>query len=480
MIKPSTSLLTFSLLSLGLIGCGSDAPEPNEVRSRLSTDLARILRETNAAQQGATAELPGLGAFGMLGSAFGSSSDDSGPSFRLMQDFTRRITGGGTAPRHGLAPADPVEDRIDTDEIVDYLNTTIFTDANHVGDGVYDIPSSLACTTTVYDENGDETQEIDPDCVQSWDKIDLRIRVAEDGDTLRFAFQVGANHDEPLELGLASDQLSLTVDLDEAEAATETLASAFGEQAPNARLAGRVTGALTVLGTAHVEASLTVNRAIAIAVGENGVDLDGADATRFSTAAGKIIAVELDGNAGTGAFELGIGETAAHIPGDEAFDLDLAGATLRAEASAGQLALTNISLGSRTTTLRKNGALAMSIDLNPDDGRTLNATITGDASTGEATLEVSPKLDARMTVNHGPDDFVPVYDVTRVLLTGSLHGAEGTDAVEVRSGTFAISTNPATYGFTANAGQCVLGLEMYDDTRGQFYTAFEVSTCGAQ
>ena len=475
MIKPSTSLLTLSLLSLGLIGCG-DAPEPTEVRSRLSTELARILRETHAAQQGATAELPGLGAFGMLESALGQSSESS-TSFRVMQDLTRRITGTATAPRHGLAPADPVEDELDTDAMVDYLNTTIFTDANHVGDGIYDIPSSLACTSTIIDENGDETEETDPDCVQSWDKIDLRIRVAEDGDTLRFAFQVGANHDEPLELGLASDELSLTVDLDEAEAATETLASAFGEQAPNARLAGRVTGALTVLGTAHVEASLTVNRAIAIAVADDGVDLDGADATRFSTAAGKIIAVELNGGAGSGAFELGIGETAVHIPGEESFDLDLAGATLRAEATAGQLSLTNVSLGNRTTTVKRNGALALSVDLNPDDGRTLNATITGDATTGEATLEVSPKLDARMTVNHAADDFTPVYDVTRVLLDGSLHGAEGTDALEVLSGTFAISTNPASYGFTANAGQCVLGTEAYDDTSGQYYTSFEVATC---
>lgn len=478
MRKPSSSsLLTLSLLSLGLIGCGPDAPAPSEVRSRLASDLGNVLGQTAAASDGTTTAMPGGTALGFMERAFGQSG--GAIAVRTVTDLATRLS-GGTAARPTTSSLDEEAGTgLDTDAIIAQLNETIFTDANHVGDGVYDIPAELACETTTFDDLGNETTAIDPECVTQWDKIDLRIRVEDEGSALRFALQVGAGHDEPLSLALTHTSLALSVDLDEAEAATEALASAFGETAPNARLAGRLTASLTVLGTAHVEAALTIDRALAIAVADAGLDLDGPDAFRLTSGAAQVASIELDGGAGIGAFDLGLQATTLHTPGVDGMDLDLPGLSMSAELQSGQpLSLTNISLGDRTTTLRKNGALAMSIDLNPENGRTLSATVTADALAGTETLTVSPLLDARITLDHavlGGEQ--PIYDVTRVLLDGSLRGGAGADQIEVVSGAFSISTNPAQYGFAATAGQCVTGEEIYDETTYAYYTAWSTGAC---
>jgi hypothetical protein len=47
----------------------------------------------------------------------------------------------------------------------------------------------------------------------------------------------------------------------------------------------------------------------------------------------------------------------------------------------------------------------------------------------------------------------------------------------VVSGTFAITTNPASYGFSATAGQCVTSTDTYDSVTYNDYTAYTVSAC---
>ena len=135
----------------------------------------------------------------------------------------------------------------------------------------------------------------------------------------------------------------------------------------------------------------------------------------------------------------------------------------------------NISLGNRTTTMSVGGQRAVAIDLNPDHGRKLSATVTADA-TGE-TLAVSPLLDLRYAVDHAVlGDEAPVYDVTQVFLDGSLRSEPLSDRIEVNGGTFKIVTNPASFGFTATAGQCVTATEADDPARGS-YTQWTVGAC---
>ena len=142
------------------------------------------------------------------------------------------------------------------------------------------------------------------------------------------------------------------------------------------------------------------------------------------------------------------------------------------------LSLDNISLGDKTTKLSVGGQVAETIDLNATAGRKLNATITADLATGMQTLTVSPRLDLQTSVDHSLlGDEPPKYDVTRVLLDGSLRGSADTDQIEVVSGTFSITTNPAQYGFNASAGQCVTSTYEYDPVTYQDYEAYSVGAC---
>jgi hypothetical protein len=371
---------------------------------------------------------------------------------------------------------------VDADAEVAYLNDKLFTDANHVGDGVYQVPASLVCARTTIDPSGNTIQTIDAACAEQLAKVDLRIRVAKDNGALVFAIQVDADHDEPLILTLTHTSIAVTVDLDGTQRAIVALASLFGEDVPNAALSGQVTAKLEVLGTAKAKASLTIDRALSIQLAKAGADLGGPDALVVSSAKAEVFAVTLDGGAKAGSFAVGLGETAVKLPATTAgkrTELDLPGATATASFSAGNpLALTHVGLGDRTTTISINGARAESIDLNAQAYREFGATVSHDAATGTDTLLVSPRFDLQMSVDHAVlGDEPPVYDVTRVLLFSSLRSSDATDQVEVASGSFSLETNPAGHGFTAHAGQCVTGTDVNDPTTGTFFTQWTVGVC---
>jgi hypothetical protein len=482
------SLLTASIiagLGLGLVACSDDPPPPAEVRAAITDDLGNVLREASAAYQGGTESMPGGAASAVVDRMLGS---DSEVALRVRSAVARLAPAGSGVNGGSARPLDPAGEPYSPDTQIAYLNEKLFTDANHAGEGIYNVPPSLVCTETSIDASGDIVETIDPVCAEKLARAELRIRVSKDGDQLRFALQVGADHDEPLTLGLEHNAISLTIDLDDAWRAAVALAQVFGEELPNAALAGQITGRLEILGAAHAKATLDIDRAVSIAFAEAGVALDGPDAYRFSSAKAKVLALELDGAGKRGSYALGLGATAAHIFVDsvdtsgtsrDRYELDLPGLTATAVFAAGKpLELTNVSLGARTASIAKNGVRASAIDLNPDDGRALGATIALDPATGRETLTVSPKLDLRMFVDHTVwGDEAPVYDITQILLDGSVRADETGDRLEVVSGSFRLTTNPAGYGFTAAAGQCVAASDVEDLPSGDFYTSWSVGAC---
>lgn len=343
------------------------------------------------------------------------------------------------------------EEAFDPDELTKFLEEKVFTDANHLGDGIYKIPASLVCETSAPTTS---QPTVDPECAADFEKAQLRVRVANDDDALVFFIQVDANHDEPVSVSLSQDRLAVTVDLDEASDAM----IALGEATTSAKLSGAVTGSLTILGAKHAKLAVDIDRAISVQL----------DDMRFATAASQLLALDLDGNTSKAALSVALGETTAHIPGDEfepqARDIDLAGVSVDAAFDGTTLALTNISLGNKTSTVKVNGQNALAIDLNRNDGRKLNATFAND------TLTVSPRLDLEIQQNHELlGDEPSTFDITRVQLEGSLLADEAAGSVKVVSGNFSITTDPAQYGFSATAGQCVASA---DD-------GFSVYTCEA-
>jgi hypothetical protein len=439
------SLLTFA-------ACGSDEPPtPTEVRSAIHDDLRYILTEGKAATEKSTVNLP-------TGSILSIISSD------LILP----------------APADAMSD-VDPNDITNRLETELFTDANYLGSGIYKVPASVVCKTTVYNDDGTTSEQIDPDCASQLDKLQVRIRVATEDDAIRFFLQVDANHDEPLSLLVAHDRLAVTVNLDDATDAMIAISAIEGEAPPNANLSGSVTASLEILGPSHAQVALAFDRAISVKVADAGIALDSDAATRFTSAAAHVIAIELDGNTPTAKLDLGLGETTAHIAGDSvdpSTDLFLAGATVNAMYHANMLTLANISLGDKTTKLSVGGQVAQTIDLNATSGRTLAATITSNPATGEETLTVSPRLDLQTTVDHAVlGDEAPKYDVTRILLDGSLRGSAGSDQIEVVSGTLSMTTNPSQYGFSASAGQCVSSTYETDPLTYEDYETYSVGAC---
>ena len=474
MHRISTSLCAFSLLSsLAVLGCTDDPPTPTELRGNISSDLGNVLREANAAFTGSTDALPGSVPLAMVDRALGAN-----PGLGLG---LRAMTAQLVAPRTGAGPADGTA-AIDTDAQIAYLNDKLFTDANHVGDGIYQVPASLVCARTTFDPTGQPIETVDAKCAEQLAKADLRIRTAKDGGALVFAIQLDADHDEPLRLTLTHTSIALTADLDGAQRAFVALATVFGQDVPNAALSGQLTGKLEILGTAKAKAQITIDRALSIKFAKAGADLAGAEAFVVSSAAAEAFSVTLDGAQKSGTLAVGLGETAVKIPAldpGKRFELDLPGATATASLTAGQpLELTHLGLGNRSTTISINGARAQTIDLNPQDGRAFGATVSHDPATGTDTFAVTPKLDLQMSVDHAVlGDAPPVYDVTRVLLAGSLRSTATTDQVEVSTGSLTIATNPTSYGFAAAAGQCVTGTDVTDPSTGALFTQWTVGVC---
>ena len=464
-----TSLVT-SLSLLTFAACGNSPPSPSTVRARIVSDLGNVLHETKAASDATTTNLPTTSGSQLLSLGLGNATAAARVGAMIAKMWPH------VAPRKNSKLTSSTSS-FDPDATIQWLNDNIFTDANNQGDGVYLVPPDLFCTVDSVDQYGNPISTVDPDCVARVTTADLRVRVEENDSTLRFAIQVDANHDEPLAFTLSHTSLAITVDLDGADRAMIALAQAFGEQAPDATLSGQITGELDVLGSAHAKLSLSIDRAIAISVADSG-----GDPMRFASAKAQVFSIELDGNAPLLAVDLGLGETTLHLPADAASstpstDVDLAGLTANATFSGGStLSIDNISLGSKTTTIAKNGVQAVAIDLNPLDGRALSATLSSDAS-GNETIAVSPRLDLNIATDHAAlGDVAGEYDVTRVFLDGSLTSQPGTDTARV-TGTYSIATNPSQFGFTATTGQCVTSTDTYDTQTGNDYTAYSVGAC---
>lgn len=485
MQKPTYLL---SVLALGLAACADEPPTPAEVRARIASDLAHVLTEANAASEGAAEAMPADASMALIDRMLGQSDAEVVARMRAkMTAFVveRRVK---SAIARLASPEDPVEPD-PAAEAVNALNNELFTDANHLGEGVYRVPAELVCTRETYDETtGEYIEAVDPECAADLERAQVRIRVTADDDSMQFALQVTEDKEEPVVATLEAQSLAVTFDLDDAWRSASALAALEGDELPNAELSGQVAGTLAILGTAHAEVSLAIDRDISIKLAEAGQSLDGPEAFRLTSKQADVLSISANGAAKSGAFALGLGETSIHAPTfvddgtsttTRALEIDLAGATASATFSRGQpLRVENVSLGNRDLVTKLGGQVASRVGINPDSGRAFSMTLTDDAATGRATIAFTPELDVRTFTDHAVAGTAPaVYDVTRMHVTGSLSGDAVSSTVKVESGTYALETNPAGYGFSAAAGTCVTATEAYDEASGSYYTTFATGAC---
>src|SRR6185312_4493539 len=138
----------------------SGGTDPATVRSRISTDLGNVLSQSQAASGLA---MPGAIALGYVL-----------PVMPAMPDATATLA----------------------------WTNAVFSDADYLGDDVFRFPAESVCKT----DSG-----VDPECVAAVDKAQLRIRV-DAGDALHFYPQLGPDHDEPIDIMVKHDGLSITAD----------------------------------------------------------------------------------------------------------------------------------------------------------------------------------------------------------------------------------------------------------------------------
>jgi hypothetical protein len=135
-------------------------------------------------------------------------------------------------------------------EVADSLAERLFTADNYEGDGVYRIPVDMVCAAD------DTTGEMDPECVEQWERAELRIKVELVDDGLDFTLLVGPDRAAPLALELRPARV--TVVSTSARRPTPFASSPRGRAARRAR--GVAAFSLVVNGPDDVSFGIAVRR----------------------------------------------------------------------------------------------------------------------------------------------------------------------------------------------------------------------------
>jgi hypothetical protein len=428
------------------------------VESQIQTHLGELLGEVSASISNSWSALPQPDTLGLLERVLGVDT----PVAQLIHRLGA----------HSAVQPAPIA----VSAAISYLNEQVFDEASYLGDGIYQVSPAVVCAGAGSSDVG---------CTSQLAKLDLRLHttvsppvksgVAPSDGGIVFAVQLGAKHDEPLTLtlrslqdgpGLSRTWLTAELDLDVLQHSLSTLT---GTGIPATALSGHLT--VTLRGD-PTGASLRVeiDRPLSIALAGASGDLAARDAFSLSSATAKVFDLVLvSQDRPNGFLELGFGETTVELPAaadTRRLGVYLAGLTANAALELPPLQLdADLTLGGRPATISLDGAIARSIELNPDDHGSLFFAINRDdpdPDTGARfnTLHAMPRLDLRMTADHTVlGDTPPLYDVSQIVLDGLVRATSSADRIELRSGTFHIDTTPTGHGFAASAGQCITGSE---------------------
>ena len=449
-----TTGLAFLLVA---VGCGgSEEADPDAVNARLRAVLPGLVEPTSQ-----TIEFAGEStALAGLGDSMAAIDDSLGLPFSIAPiDIS-------TSDDGALAVALP-EGEQSGEEVADTLAERLFNADNYEGDGVYRIPVDLVCSAD------DETGEMDPECVEQWERAELRIKVELADDGLDFTLLIGPDRSAPLTLELRPGRISVVVDLGETADAIRFLAPEA--ELPDV-LEGVVAFSLVVNGPQDVSFAIAVREAVRV---EASTD-DGRIA--FATDARDPLAslrIEVAARRLTALFDLG--RTQLSMPNQMGDDSSLAAGTwsidwrglsftATAQDGADEIVIDNIGLGDDTSTIKLDGTQLVGIDLNPADGRRAKLTLRPDPAGGLPIATFEPGLEVLIDVFLQPladaGDLIDPWlldDSYRIALSGDrpatqsiapdeLSGTPG--ALRIARGQLAIESQTASV--TVSTGQCLL------------------------
>jgi hypothetical protein len=287
--------------------------------------------------------------------------------------------------------------------------------------------------------------------------------------------QLDAAHDEPIAFTLAPAEIAATVDLDGAEASLAALAPMMGGSAPTpSSLHGQISASLFANQVWNqVELHVSIDRDLAIAFGDASFASPASD--------GLFLNIQTDPQFATGS--IAFGDTRVRVDGGagliEEYELPALGATFQITDNV--VLAKDLTLGRRPATYQRDGRLAASVALNPDDGHATTVTYKHDAN--GYWFDALTKFDLRFTTDHAVlGDDAPAFDVTRYLLDG---GPSNDSEVwmsntgnEIRAlGPLAIETNPAAYGLSLARSQCAKRVTVADAASGTSFEQWQAATC---
>jgi hypothetical protein len=468
-----TLWLAVPLTGLALVACGGErGAEPDEVREALDDVVVPIVDDTSAAFQ---------------------FLDDSSVLANL-DGSTRAMPWGDSAGDDMEAPEpDPEPEEIEPDpneptpgeELAQYLREVIFTQDNYEGDGIYRIRGRDVCAQegmepTPIDEDApaDPEAEGTEDCERMVDEMELRIEVMLVDGGFDATLLVGPRRAKPVRLESRDDRITVIANLAAAKAAIEHVASVTGAEVelPDV-LEGVVAASLQRDGEAAATVVLSIREDVAVeATTEDG-------AVSFEAAARQPLArlsidaiarhLELQANAGPvlASVPWGLFEEDTEIGGTLHVDLAGATGTLVLDDDDRAVTLTGVGLGESTSRITLDDQVLWAIDVNPEEGRTFDMTVTpGD---GGATLAIEPGLHVVTTVDMRPiteswDEVDPAQDgdTYEIVFDGDHPAAETIDgdethdgALRVTSGRLRLSATGAT-PIDVEAGECLVDSEV--------------------
>lgn len=424
--------------------------------------------------------------FDGLADSVAAMEGDGGTS--LLADSTEAALGTSSCASADTASQDSLLDVSGLEEVLreakdvanEYVFRTEFVESDDGTTVTYLIDPATAC-------------EGDPECVTELTENPIRfaVNVLED-DSLAVRLLVGADRHAPASMRLGDTALGLTADLAELMDSIEL----FMTPEDRAELPRAFAGVVDLSLVKEAEGKFTLSLSLL----ENlrlDVEEEPGKAVSITVAASEpTTELRLDANTNTMSWRQNLSTVDVAASGslfceDEpscgtqeqqgTFHLHLAGATGEFELSSGtdQFSLRNWGFGSETSYLALNDTRLVSVDLNPNAGRTLNVHFS-DVPEG-ILVSFEPSLDLKVataltSLSESLRADLPewlldeVFDVTfggapkpSILIREPECDAYGQplgdEEVEVQSGTLSFAATSLPAPVTVDAGMCVVPVE---------------------
>lgn len=319
------------------------------------------------------------------------------------------------------------------DEVVSFMMDHVMVESTAtMGDDQQSITYQLSPETFCYEEpeeheSSEDAAEREADeaaCASRITETPIRIGVMTDGAArVDLSLQVGASSAEALYLQIHDDVLAGFVDVPN----IKTMIEVFADVALPDTMEGLVAGEIRREGSQHFSARFAVLEDIVVHSTEDPIsfvlEAAAAPGSLFIDGLSRSIEGELD----IAALDLSLpwSDIAGWFHDDEdgSEPAEPVGEALRVfvpavhglfdfDGEADKLRLSGAGLGAQTTTVSVDGASIIEVDLNADDGRSIDVEVSA-LSADDVHIAFSPLLDAQVTFSmyHVADDIEDLPDV---------------------------------------------------------------------